>query len=266
MQDANLTEAKLWRANLAEAVYEAKPDSVPYIPEMTEVKNLSTLTFFNSSHGVIELREAFKKSGLREQERQITHAIEHTKRVKMTSANLFSALFQRSKEKRDVADEEPSFIDKLGLKILGWAYYTFAELTCSYGMSPWRPLLILIFVSIPFFTVPYVFCLRKKSKDGIWQVWNPERRRKDLGKEEPDEPLRLHGWPAIKVGLYFSILSAFSIGWRELNVGNWIARIQRYEYNYRATGWARTISGIQSLLSVYLLALWALTYFGRPFE
>lgn len=36
--------------------------------------------------------------------------------------------------------------------------------------------------------------------------------------------------------------------------------------SYGATGWARTVSGIQSLLSVYLLAIWALTYFGRPFE
>jgi len=26
------------------------------------------------------------------------------------------------------------------------------------------------------------------------------------------------------------------------------------------------VSGIQSLLSVYLLAIWLLTYFGRPFE
>jgi hypothetical protein len=28
----------------------------------------------------------------------------------------------------------------------------------------------------------------------------------------------------------------------------------------------RTVSGLQSLFSVYLLALWALSYFGRPFE
>jgi hypothetical protein len=34
----------------------------------------------------------------------------------------------------------------------------------------------------------------------------------------------------------------------------------------RATGWVRTVAGIQSLLSVYLLALWVLTYFGQPFE
>ncbi len=56
--------------------------------------------------------------------------------------------------------------------------------------------------------------------------------------------------------LYFSVLSAFHLGWRELNVGTWIARMQPREYTLRATGWVRTVSGIQSLLSVYLLALW----------
>jgi hypothetical protein len=37
-------------------------------------------------------------------------------------------------------------------------------------------------------------------------------------------------------------------------------------YALRATGWVRVVSGLQSLLSVYLLAMWALTYFGRPFQ
>ena len=54
-------------------------------------------------------------------------------------------------------------------------------------------------------------------------------------------------------------ISAFSLGWRELNVGTWITRMQPREYMLRATGWVRTVSGIQSLLSVYLLALWVLT-------
>ena len=34
----------------------------------------------------------------------------------------------------------------------------------------------------------------------------------------------------------------------------------------RAKGWVRVVSGVQSLISVYLIAMWVLTYFGRPFE
>jgi hypothetical protein len=69
-----------------------------------------------------------------------------------------------------------------------------------------------------------------------------------------------------RIALYFSMLSAFHLGWRELNVGSWITRMQGRNYTLSATGWVRSVSGLQSLLSVYLLALWALTYFGRPFE
>jgi hypothetical protein len=68
------------------------------------------------------------------------------------------------------------------------------------------------------------------------------------------------------VGLQFSLLSAFNLGWREINVGNWITRIQQREYTLRATGWVRSVAGLQSLLSVYMLALWVLSYFGRPFD
>jgi hypothetical protein len=32
-----------------------------------------------------------------------------------------------------------------------------------------------------------------------------------------------------------------------------------------AVGYLRTIAGLQSLLSIYLLALWALTYFSQIF-
>ena len=37
-------------------------------------------------------------------------------------------------------------------------------------------------------------------------------------------------------------------------------------YDIKAVGWARTVSGVQSLVSIYLIALWLLTYFGQPFE
>lgn len=41
--------------------------------------------------------------------------------------------------------------------------------------------------------------------------------------------------------------------------------LTKHECNLKAVGWARRVSGFQSLLSVYLIALWVLSYFGRPF-
>jgi hypothetical protein len=42
--------------------------------------------------------------------------------------------------------------------------------------------------------------------------------------------------------------------------------LQTREYSLEAVGWVRVVSGAQSLLSVYLLAMWVLTQFGQPFE
>jgi len=65
---------------------------------------------------------------------------------------------------------------------------------------------------------------------------------------------------------YFSLLSALRIGWSGLNFGTWITRMQLREYSLHATGWTRFASGLQSLISILLLALAILTYFGTPFE
>jgi hypothetical protein len=48
--------------------------------------------------------------------------------------------------------------------------------------------------------------------------------------------------------------------------GPGFGRIHPGKYTLRATGWVKVVSGVQSLVSVYLLAIWALTYFGRPFD
>jgi hypothetical protein len=65
--------------------------------------------------------------------------------------------------------------------------------------------------------------------------------------------------------MFFSLMSAFNIGFRDINFGRWLRLLTRQEFDIKAVGWVRVVAGWQSLISVYLLALWVLTYFGRPF-
>jgi len=65
--------------------------------------------------------------------------------------------------------------------------------------------------------------------------------------------------------MFFSLMSAFNIGFRDINFGRWLRLLTRHEFDIKAVGWARVIAGWQSLISVFLIALWVLTYFGRPF-
>jgi hypothetical protein len=150
------------------------------------------------------------------------------------------------------------------------------EWPCDYGMSPGRPLRFLLWL-IPICALFYWIALRKSNdRHGIWMIIPKDRLARGRDRERA---IVLRTYPAqtwrmrvvgecrrLRLSLYFSFLSAFHIGWREFSVGTWITRLQGREYTLRAKGWVRTLSGLQSLVSVYLLALAVLSYFGRPFE
>lgn len=149
--------------------------------------------------------------------------------------------------------------------------WVFFDLPIGYGLYPGRALKILGAL-IPGFALLYGWAIgRPTGNHGIYRIRPRERiEATQSGARMADdttiELLRAKGWRIIPHALYFSLLSTFHIGWRELNVGNWISRLQLHPYTLQGTGWVRPVSGIQSLISVYLLAMWALSYFGRPFE
>lgn len=234
--DVNLDGAYLSDANLSGVDF--APIDLPDADDIAYAKNLSEMRFGDSPKALYKLRKAFKDAGFFTQEREVTHAINHQEiRMSWWRGYYLDSAFK----------------------------YIFFDLTTQWGMVPGRALLILI-ILIPVFAIPYVIALhRRPGLTGIWRKWADDRVRKDLGVDEPMR-LRLVWRKAFIVGFYFSVLSAFNIGWRELNVGNWIQHLQANEYTLRPTGWVRTVSGVQALISVYLLAICALTYFGRPFE
>ena len=138
-------------------------------------------------------------------------------------------------------------------------------------MSAGRPLLIVAALAV-LLSIVYIFAqVSPGSRGGIWAVWDEHRIKQGEDNSEPQQ--LTYGFPSARsdesflwLALYFSLLSATRIGWRDLNVGTWLTRIQSREYSLQATGWVRVVSGIQSLISVYMVALAILAYFGTPFE
>ncbi len=196
---------------------------------------LSTMTWQESSAGLAHLRSVFRNAGMRDAERQLTYAIMRG------------------------PDGAPWSFDQN----FKWFFF---DLTSAYGLEPARALWILLGL-YTLFAIPYMVAANVpiSEKAAIWRVWfkdesrasNPDARRLAVDARA----LMIPVW-----GLYFSLLSTFRIGWRDLNIGNWLSRLNPHDYEVQATGWVKVISGVQSLLSVYLIAIWALTYFGRPFE
>jgi len=79
---ADLSGADLILANLSGARFEPKPGSLPGVTALLYLNGLDSLTFYGTnSYGLMELREIFKKAGMRDQERQVTYALNHTRRV-----------------------------------------------------------------------------------------------------------------------------------------------------------------------------------------
>jgi uncharacterized protein YjbI with pentapeptide repeats len=254
LHEANLKDCLLWNVRGFPLNYEPKAGSPPYIPSIANLPNLSKLTFKKSVHGLVDLREGFKKFGYREQERKITYAIKYTQRRQLWN-------YSKKKVKdTETTESEKDSQKSISNKFEGLFYLLFFELTCQYGMKPGRPLIILMGL-IPFFSFFYIFALKtKRQKTGLWLIFLKERVLKATKEERPFKltakfPPRvtptgklnkiklrlLRSYRTIRIALYFSLLSATTIGWREFNVGNWISRLQRREYTLRATGWVRTV-------------------------
>jgi hypothetical protein len=69
---------------------------------------------------------------------------------------------------------------------------------------------------------------------------------------------------ALRWGFYFSMISAFRLG-QKFDLGSYAMILLRRDFALNANGWIRTVAGIQSLLVLYLAALWVFAVFGVVF-
>jgi hypothetical protein len=145
LYDTNLQDAFLGGANLAQAAFEPNPEKLPSLWTLTDPRNhLETLVFHRSPAGLIALREAFKKGGLRRQERQITYAIEHSRRLQAWNP------WWHHPER-----EEPRpWLEQLAGKSESLFSHVLFELPSHYGMAPGRALCGLLGL-IPVFALFY---------------------------------------------------------------------------------------------------------------
>ncbi len=233
--EANLSGVILRRADLKGARFEPKP-GLPGANQLLYLKGLDSLQYIGtSSYGLMELREIYKKAGMRDEERQVTYALGHNRRL-----NAWAEIEEKIREGKI------SWTTREIARFGNIFHLVFFEWTCDYGMTPSRPLIIM-FAGLFVFTFPYLLALRSRDPEtGIWAILPPDRV---LDRKMQDRPFKLtfrlpsppfpekrgyrfrgklwRGWRGLRLAFFFSLLSAFNIGWREINVGNWISRIQK---------------------------------------
>ena len=268
LDGANLKDTRISYAILGNAFY--APVSEPPNSFVAGIKGLETVRFTReigggTETGLVQLRDLLQKSGLREDERKLTYALERGRTDR--ALNAWEQEFPRAAE--------------------GVFRVIAFDWTTAYGLHPARALGVLLLVWALLIPV-YWWPIRRQSPTStaaIFRIWPKDRielkksstflpgneREPKVGepilqKDGKVERLQARSLMAIAWAAWFSLLSAFQIGFREFSVGNWLTRVHPRQFTLEPTGWVRTVAGAQSLLSVYLLAMWVLTYFGRPFQ
>jgi len=242
--------AKISRVRLNHARYEAV--SVPALGYIDNIVGLSTVTFKpGAESGLVQLREQLRKSGRRHLEREATFALE-----KIRTRHLL---------------EDRSWIDKLH----GVFRLILFEWPVAWGLQPGRALLLVmgLWLGLSIVYAMAILQYNGRSVDTgpiLWLVQPTEMEGRALSStmtvalregSPVGNVLRSIGW-----GIYFSLLSTVQLGWRDINVASWLSQAQPSEFVLKSRGWVRILSGAQSIISVYLVAIWALSYFARPFH
>ena len=151
---------------------------------------------------------------------------------------------------------------------------------CDFGADPLRPLEIVfyIFIFMAFINF-YIFTKSSDDKYGYYfyatKFKGKENKHSDIHYMKiylPIEGVKSYvNHPCLILKFFgyailFSLFSASRIGFRDVNIANWIKIISPLEIDIRSSGSAKFFSGIQSLISVLMLTLSLLSYFGRPFN
>lgn len=132
------------------------------------------------------------------------------------------------------------------------------DYTTEYGSNFSRPFIILFWIWL-IASVVYFSFLQFKKQSGLFVTIT-----------ELDETVTNYEITNIfrkaRIACFFSLLCTFNIGFRGFNFGRIIKLLLTKDMDFRPTGALRTVSAIQAILSVFLIGLWILSYFGRPFD
>jgi len=272
---ANLTDAWVGGANFDRAIFE--PNSLPRLDGISRAQNLELLTYLDNPAALVELRKQFEDGGLRELERKITYALKR-REAELSWERGTSRKLPGDKGTRTILWSSDSMLANLASFTLNKVFF---DWTCQYGMSPGRPLILGVVLWF-LCSLLYLVCIHAPGEAGLYRVYGQSIRDDPLAQRRVERisPLSTTHSPGprwlfqffrrecllLRTSMFFSLMSAFNIGFRDINFGRWLRLLTRQEFDIRAVGWARVIAGWQSLISVFLIALWVLTYFGRPFD
>ncbi len=210
---------------------------------LADAKGLSNLKRTSNPMPLVKLKLFFRGNFLRQQEREITCALNRHKQSKI----------QR---------------------------YLF-DIPFAYGASLSRPFAIVLILFL-FYSLLYYLLLRifkfggrlfilkdiiteygeiSKKYTSINEMVRELKTRNILSIGRFREEIKI-----ILLILGFGIISTFNVGFREVDFARWLRLLWTYKTDFKADGLIRLFSGTQSILSVLLMAFGLLFHYGRFFD
>lgn len=225
LQGAQLADAVLESANLVSVIFE--PITNPHIRGIAAAANLQFLTYHDNPDALVQLRNQFKNSGFREQERKITYALK-----KREAELLWEGCTAGGMLREPLARPVLLGSDAILLDCAAYLFNrVFFDLTSQYGMSPGRPLALMLNIWL-LLSLVYNLFIQRRGRSGLYLVakrWgNRERTRIVQIRSRPIARksrwkyafgwLRRE-WRLLRAAMFFSLMSTFNIGFRDINFG-----------------------------------------------
>lgn len=236
-----------------------EPTTLPPANFIAHVRGLKRLGYDDNPSALTLLAKQFGDNGFKQQQRDV-----------------YCSLKRHNPE------------DELG--IIGyWIEYVLFDLTSEFGSNLFRPWLWFGGIYLISFLIYFMSMQRKNNKGIIIILPTPDYRlinyrafMHTIDGESAKTYLNYanmyvkyclsasNNWIPMRIrmiwwALFFSGLCAFNIGFRDINFGRWLRNLTRTEFDIKATGWVRVVAGFQALFSVYLVALWIVSFAGTPF-
>lgn len=269
-------------ANVAGVLFE--PKSLPQVDQFKLVQYLELLTYFHNPKPLIELREQFQQAGLEEEQDKISYALNGRKsQLLWEGCSPQAVAFVPWGDSWRTKSQQLVREGRYGQILLNCAAYgsrrILFDLTCSYGMSRSRPLLLAaglwfvasfaLLVLLHYPGRSRLYFVAKRSEGDKLRTREGRIRVKPITGtrwwRRTFSWLRREGhllWTA----MLFAFLSMFNLDVREIPLmGRAIALVRGRNYEFRATRTMRTVSGLQSWVSGYLILLWLFLLGGHFF-
>jgi len=234
-----------------------EPADVPDVRSMASVSGLGRITYNRNPDALIQLKNGFRDGGFRRQERDLAYVLmnEQTRRI------------TESRERQSL-----SWLGSLGSYFNVGIRLIFLKAPIDYGRALTRPLYLIAALwlvgSFLYYLLahrpasPTLFVVEKRGEKEVrTPVWVFISSKTGKWKSRLMRELKLLAYTSL-----FSLMTTFNCGFKELDFGRWIRNALPADLNLQATGAIRSVAGVQALASLYLLALWVLNYFGRPFD